>query len=155
MIFHASIAAKSPVHVANIIANLWGGTAMPFPSFPNAFITFAGDDRNSAIEVYPLGHELVPADDEADATGFWNEAASGKTSTHLAIASPLSEAEIKSLAAREGWTAKTLSRSGIYRVVEFWLENTVMLEVLTQDMQREYLDGMTPDKWREYLATAA
>jgi hypothetical protein len=40
-------------------------------------------------------------------------------------------------------------------VIEFWLENTVLIEVLTQDMQREYLDGMTPDKWRAYLTTAA
>ena len=155
MIFHASIAAKSPVHVANVIAKLWRGEAMPFPPFPNSFIAFAGDDRNSAIEVYPVGHELVPADGQADAIGSRNEAASGKTSTHLAIASPLSEAEIKSLAAREDWIAKTLCRGGMFRVVEFWLENTVMLEVLTQDMQREYLDAMTPDKWRAYLTTAA
>lgn len=155
MIFHASIAAKSPVHVANVIATLWGGVAMPFPPHANSFIAFAGDERNSAIEVYPLGHELVPADGEAKATKSWNETASGRTSTHLAIASPLSEAEIKSLAAREGWTAKTLNCKGIYRVIEFWLENTVLIEVLTQDMQREYLDGMTPDKWRAYLATAA
>jgi len=155
MIFRASIAAKSPVHVANVIARLWGGQAMPLPPFPHSFVAFAGDERNSAIEVYPLGHELIPADGEADATGSWNEAATGRTSTRLAIASPLSEVEIKSLAAREGWTAKTLSRRGIFRVIEFWLEDTVMLEVLTQDMQREYLDGMTPEKWRAYLTTAA
>jgi hypothetical protein len=40
-------------------------------------------------------------------------------------------------------------------VIEFWLEDGVMLEVLTADMQAEYLAFMKPQTWRAVLAAGA
>jgi hypothetical protein len=42
------------------------------------------------------------------------------------------------LAARHGWRALRLSR-GSFDVIEFWIENCVMLEILTPEMAADYL----------------
>jgi hypothetical protein len=145
MIFHLSIAAKEPQRVAGVIAELWRGRAMPFPPVAKgSWMAVAGDARNSLIEVYPFGAELAPASGDADAHAVDNPQPSPLTATHAAVASPLTEQEIYALAEREGWTAKYRKRGGFFGVIEFWLENRVMLEVLTAEMQAEYLQGAPP-----------
>jgi hypothetical protein len=68
-----------------------------------------------------------------------NAQPSGLTATHAAVASPLQQAEVFAIAAREGWQAKYRKRGGQFGVIELWLENATMIEVLTAEMQREYL----------------
>jgi hypothetical protein len=156
MIFHLSIAAAQPKRVANVLAELWQGTVFPFPPIATgSFAVLAGDERNSLIEVYPLGTELVPADGDGDAESRHNPVASGHTATHAAIASPLPLADVLHIASREGWTAKVRKRGGLFRVIELWLENTVMIEVLTAEMADEYLSTMTVEGWRSALAAGA
>ena len=151
MIFHLSIAADDPARVASVIAELWGGESFPFPPFPGSFTAMAGDDRNSAIEVYPRGLELRPASGRRDVEAAFDAAPRRFGATHAAIATPLTEQQVHDLAAREGWTAKTLSRGGVFGVIEFWLENSTMLEVLTEEMQADYLNRVTIDGWRAML----
>lgn len=144
MIHHLSIAAKDPQHVAGVIAELWRGKAMPFPPVSEgSWVAVAFDERNTLIEVYPFGCELKPADGDADAVGVINPQASRFTATHAAVASPLEQAEVFAIAAREGWQAKYRKRGGQFGVIELWIENNTMIEVLTPEMQREYL-AMTP-----------
>ena len=42
------------------------------------------------------------------------------------------------IAAREGWRALVLPRGG-FDVIEFWIDNTVMIELLTPAMAADYL----------------
>lgn len=145
MIFHLSIAAKNPQHVAGVIAELWRGRAMPFPPVAvGSWVALAGDDRNSLIEVYPFGSELRPVDGDADAAAQTNAQPSALTATHAAVASPLAEGEVFAIAEREGWQAKYRKRGGQFGVIELWLENATMIEVLTVEMQREYLAMRMP-----------
>jgi hypothetical protein len=60
------------------------------------------------------------------------------------VASPLEEAEVFAIAQREGWMAKYRKRGGLFGVIELWLENRQMMEVLTAEMQREYLAAKPP-----------
>jgi hypothetical protein len=60
MIHHISISAADPRHVAGVIAELWRGTALPFPPAPGSYIVIPGDSYGTAIEVYPLGNEMIP-----------------------------------------------------------------------------------------------
>lgn len=150
MIFHASIATRQPERVARAIAKLWNGAVFPLPPYPGSFIAFAGDDRASAVEVYPLGHELVPADGDADVRMAVNPQPRGLGSTHLAIATDLTEEQVRAIAGREGWMVKKCDRGGRYHAIEFWIENTVLLEVLTAEMQREYHASMTLGSWQEH-----
>ena len=156
MIHHLSIAARDPKRAATVIAELWNGEAFPFPPVAKgSWVAMAGDDRNTTIEVYPLGAELIPVDGDHDSEARMNPAASGVTPTHAAIATPLSQDEVVAIAKREGWTVKYRKRGGIFGVIEFWIENSFMLEVMTPEMQREYTGFMSPAAWRQLLAAGA
>ena len=139
MIFHVSIDAGDPQHVAQVIAELWGGAAGPFPPVAEgSWVAMAGDDRNTSVEVYPRGTELVEADGDADS--FARTGGNGAySSTHFAMATALGMDEVLAIAAREGWPAKYRKRGGIFGVIEVWIEGTRLIEVLTPEMQAEYL----------------
>lgn len=147
MLFHLSISARDPRHVAQVIAEFWQGRAMPFPPVtPGSWIAMAGDDRGTAVEVYPLGTVLREAEGDADGFGERTEQ-SGYTATHAAIATPLSVDEVMAIASREGWPAKYRKRGGAFGVIELWIEGRQMMELLTQEMQAEYLAAMTGDSY--------
>lgn len=153
MIFHVSIAAGEPRRVAGVLAELWGGTAAPFPPVSDdGWIVFADDDRGSAIEVYPEGTVLREGDGDDDAVGI-RLPSIGLTATHIAMATTLDHAGVMRIALREGWPAKYRKRGGAFGVIELWIEGAVMIEVLTAGMQAEYRAAMSSDNWFEMLAT--
>ena len=154
MIFHVSIDADDPRHVAEVLAELWAGHAVPFPPvIAGSWMAMAGDERNTTIEVYPRGTELVPAEGDADSYGIIG-APDRRSATHIAIATSLDMHSVHAIAQREGWPAKYRKRGGVFGVIEFWIEGTRMIEVLTSDMQREYLGAMTVENWNDFLASA-
>ena len=68
MLFHLSIDADDPRHVAHVLAEYWGGVAMPFPPvIEGSWVAFAGDDRGTIVEVYPRGTEVHESAGDADA----------------------------------------------------------------------------------------
>ena len=70
MLFHMSIAAADPQHVASVIAELWQGKSQPFPPVSdNAWVALAGDERGTLIEVYPQGTVLRESEGDVDAYG--------------------------------------------------------------------------------------
>lgn len=154
MLFHVSIAAHDPQRVAGVIAELWGGEALFFPPVSdNGWIVLAGDERRTALEIYPIDIVLREAEGDADAYGeATNEVR--YTATHAAIGTELSQAEITAIAAREGWPAKYRSRGGMFGVIEMWIEGRQMIEVLTREMQAEYKASMSVDNWRGMLASS-
>jgi hypothetical protein len=60
MIHHLSIAARDPKHAAEVLAELMGGSAVPFPPNPGSFFALQLDEHGSGVEVYPAGTELQP-----------------------------------------------------------------------------------------------
>ena len=151
MLFHLSIAAHDPRNVAQVIAELWRGEAYPFPPVAQgSWIALAGDDRGTAVEVYPIGTVLREEEGDADAVGE-STAGTGFTATHAALATPLSQDEVMAIAAREGWPAKYRKRGGAFGVVEIWFEGRQMMELLTAEMQAEYLAAMSPGSYRTML----
>ncbi len=150
MLFHASIPAGDPEKVAAVLAEIWQGEAMPFPPVPGAHVVFAGDDKATTLEIYPSNRTLVPSESGVAIGG--GPAASGPVGDHVAIASPLSGAEIAAIAARAGWRVQVASRGGIFDVVEVWLEDRYLVEVLTPDMQADYIGRVTPANWRAMLS---
>jgi hypothetical protein len=153
MLFHASIPARDPARVAAVLAELWQGWSAPFPPFPGSHIAMAGDDRGTEIEVCPHTQENVIG--EREVAVKHNAAASGRSACHLAIATPLDEPAVFALAAREGWHAVRCDRGGCFHVIELWLENAFLVEVLTEEMQREYRAFMTPEGWQRVFGGLA
>jgi hypothetical protein len=155
MLFHISMPANDPERVSAVIAELWGGASLPFPMLPGAFIAMAGDKRASSVEVYPRKVALYPADGMNGVEARPSRNADPHGAFHLAIATPLTEAQVHAIARREGWACKTLSRGGVFRVIEFWVEGSFMIEVLTPEMQAEYTSGVSIDRWRAMVAAKA
>lgn len=155
MIFHASIDARDPRHVAEVLAELFGGGSVaPFPPIADdSWLAMAGDERNTMIEVYPRGVVLVEAAGDCDAIGQQDPLArsSAGSSTHLAVASRLEHEEVVAIAQREGWPVKYRKRGDLFGVLEVWIEGDRMLEVLTAEMQAEYLAAMTPSNWSQIM----
>jgi hypothetical protein len=152
MLFHISIAAERPKQAARVIAVLMGGRAYPFPPVAEgSWIAMAGDERGTAVEVYPLGTELHPGEGPNEVRGVVAEAAPHGP-VHAAIATDLTVEEVKATAARNGMPAKVCNR-GPFHVIEVWLEGRFLLEVLTPEMQAEYRSSMHFEGWEAFLDT--
>jgi hypothetical protein len=67
------------------------------------------------------------------------------------VATPLSIEEVHEISHRYGCHA-VLCQRGPFRVIEVWIDNSLMLEMLTPEMQAEYQRSITPDGWRAMLA---
>ena len=150
MLFHASISAYDPARVAAVLAEMMRGEAFPFPPLPGSHIAMAGDRYGTGIEVYPAGQALVPGETEVESTTVAD--ADRPSDTHLALGVPISEAELRRICEREWWLCRTCSRGGKFRVVEVWVENRIMIEALTPEMQAEYLAFANPRSWEAMLA---
>ena len=140
MIHHFSIPVQEPAHVARVLCEIFDGKVTEFGPYKNAYIAWSGDEHGTAIEVFPVGTELLPDSGDGQAGFRHDERATGFTATHAAVSVHRSKADIVTIAEREGWRAIELSR-GSFRVIEFWIENRVMLELLTEDMAQEYLQA--------------
>ncbi|RKF20508.1 hypothetical protein D6851_10165 [Altericroceibacterium spongiae] len=151
MLYHASIAAKDPENVSKVVAEIWGGEHFPFLPLQNgSWMAVASDDRNTALEVYP--HNSI-IDYEDPKVVVPNPAPSGtnRVETHLAIGTGLTADDIFAIGEREGWFAQRLRRKMGFDVVELWIENRVMLEILTEEMQSDYLETTTTPRWMAAL----
>ena len=130
MKFHPAIDADNPERVAKALAWLWSSDAYPSSFGRGAWIVVAADDRVSAIHVRL----------RTDALEATPAAANGAP---CMIGTRLSEAEVCALGAAEGWPAARRSR-GRFHVIELWVENRVLIEVLTPEMQAQYATASMP-----------
>ena len=148
MIFHASIPAHDPQRVATVVAEIWGGEAFRFPPWPGGWVAMAGDERGSMLEVYPRKQVMAPGEGDAMVRTLADEAPRPYSCFHLAVATRLAPEQILEIGAREGWRAVRCSRGGVFDVIELWIENCLLIEVMTADMQRDYHAGVKLDTWR-------
>lgn len=146
MIHHISIPAENPLHVAKVLAEVLSGTFGEFPPHRGSYITFAVDAIGTAIEVYPRGTELIPGSQNQAVQFQDNNQPSRFIATHAAISVPCDEEKITQIALREGWRVVRCDRDGLFEVIEFWIENAVMLELLTQEMALKYIQATDPQK---------
>ena len=152
MLFHVSLEVDDPRHVAEVVAELFGGEALPFPPVtPGSWIAMAGDDRGTIIEFYPRGTEIHEVPGDHDATGV-RVAPRRHNATHIAIATKLDQDQVLAIAKREGWPAKYRKRGDAFGVIEIFVEGCQLIEVLTDEMQREYVGAVTIENWKAMLA---
>ena len=152
MIFHISISADDPKRTATMLAELWRGEAFPFPMVgKGSWVAHAGDDRRSTIEVYPRDMAMYPTERAAEER---SEPVSRNGPFHAAVATPLGIEEVEEIGRRYGCHTSICQRGPWFRVIEFWVDNCLMLEMLTPEMQAEYQASITPENWRSMLASA-
>jgi hypothetical protein len=146
MLFHASVPANDPERVARVIAELWRGESLSFPAYSGAYIAWAGDDRGTVLDVVPRALEHLPADGQFAAQT--NPNPPRYSAAHLAIGTVLSVEETLAIAEREGWFAQRSQRGGLFDVVEFWIENQFLLELLPVAEQQQYVKNLTLENLR-------
>ena len=157
MINHISIAVNDPQRVANVLAEIWDGMVFPFPPAPNSFFVIANDGRGTAVEITPAGTGLVPGEglpDENDADAATEEFEAkfvqsdfrpAYVATHLNINTTKSIEEIREIANREGWRVLVCNRGeGLFQLIEIWIENSFMLEVMTPEQTARYVEITDP-----------
>lgn len=150
MVFHFSISADDPKRTATMLAELWRGEALPFPMLgKGSWIAHAGDDRRSTIEVYPRDMALYRAERFGD---LRDEPLPRHGPFHAAVATPLDIEEVEEIARRYGCFTRVCQRGPWFRVVELWIDDCLMLEMLTPEMQEEYRQSVTIENWHAALA---
>ena len=160
MINHISIAVENPERVANVISELWNGMVIPFPPAPNSFIVLANDGRGTGVEVTPRDTILVPGEGFPPEEDFSIETRTEQNGaqfvksdfvpqyvpTHLNINTHLSIEEIKEIGRREGWRTLVCNRDeGFFQLVELWIEDRFLLEVMTPEQTARYLEITNPE----------
>lgn len=158
MINHISIAVNEPERVANFLAKVWDGMVYPFPPAPGSFFVIANDGRGTAVEIIPAGTVLVPGEgmpDENDLTApteefeaqfVQSEFRPRYVATHLNISTKKSIDEIRELAKSEGWRVLVCNRGGgLFQLIEVWVENTFMLELMTPEQTQRYVEITDPE----------
>ena len=152
MIFHISIAADDPKRTATMLAELWRGEAFPFPMVgKDSWVAHAGDERRSTIEVYGRDLAIYPTELAAEER---SEPVSRNGPFHAAVATPLSIEEVEEIGRRYGCHTSLCHRGPWFRVIEFWVDNCLMLEMLTPEMQEEYQRSITIENWKAMLPAA-
>jgi hypothetical protein len=151
MIHHLSIAARDPKQAAGVLAELMGGTAVPFPPNPGSFFALQMDEHGSGVEVYPAGTELQPGGSVGGS--FIKTDARRYGPTHFALSVPTSADAVQSIAQRAGWQCFDCNR-GPFHVIEVWVENETMVEILPPAYAAEYLAFTNPEKVTAAMAKA-
>lgn len=158
MIAHVSIPAREPRHTALLLATLIDGEVFAFPVVPGAFIAVARDGSGLAIEVYPdemahhPGHgepdpSLVPDSPRAQP---WEDqihpdgSQLGPSAFHMALVSKLGDDGVVALAQQSGFRTVRCSRAGVFSLVELWLDNSFLVEVLNPHEAMRYRAFMNP-----------
>jgi hypothetical protein len=147
MIHHLSISAENPQHVAQVLAEILDGQPTPHPFSPGGYTVFLFDEHGTEVEVYPLGTEITPGDSDEKRAYIKNPAASRFTATHIIMSVPTSVEKIEEIAAREGWLMERASFGFDYLLL--WVENRLLLELLTPEMTVQYKAVTHPENLRK------
>ena len=168
MIAHVSIPARDPRRAAEVFGRLIDGEVMPFPVVEGAWVAIARDGSGTGIEVVPAATAHHMGEGEADpvhrAAGPFvmpwetqirqdgdDRSASG---LHVAITSPLSAEEIVALGREQGWRAVHCDRGGVFDLVEVWVDNRHLVEVLPPGGTARYLAFYNPTVAAKMFAAA-
>jgi len=158
MIAHVSVPARNPKNTALLLSALIDGQAFPFPVVEGAWIAVAEDGSGLAIEVYPqamahhpgkgdpdpaivpAGPQTLPWEDQIHPDGDQLR----PSAFHLALATKLPDEAVIKLAKDAGLRAVPCDRAGVFRLVEVWLDNQVLVEVLNPVETERYRAFMNP-----------
>lgn len=156
MIAHFSIPARDPRATAEVFGRIIDGAVMPFPVVDGAWVAIAHDGSGVGVEVVPAAtaHHMGYGEAGAAAQGPqvmpWETQIrqDGDTETpngvHVAMTSLLSADDIIALGHAQGWRAVHCDRGGVFDLVELWVDNRTLVEVLPPGGTARYLAFYNP-----------
>ncbi len=139
MIHHLSVSAADPQGVGEFFADLMAGVVVDFPPNPGSCMVFKADGHGTALEIYPAGSVMEPNGEPGAIFVRQPDGADRRSPTHFALSVEMGADEVLARAAAKGWDAFVCDRGGEFRVVEVWIENTWLVEILPPAFAAEYL----------------
>lgn len=139
MIHHLSVSAADPKGAAEFFADIMHGVVVDFPPNPGSYMVFKADGMGTAIEIYPAGSVMAPNGQAGAAFVKQAQGVDRRSPTHFALSVSMSLDAILAHAAAKGWEAYVCDRGGHFHVVEVWIENTWLVEILPLSFAAEYL----------------
>jgi hypothetical protein len=103
----------------------------------------AGDQHGTMIEVYAEDTAAAPGQGDSPGVFEANPTPPSYWPFHVLLSVTLDEAAIQAIGDREGWRTRRFSRGApgrpLFDVIEFWVENRVLIELSTPDMDPAYV----------------
>ena len=144
MIHHFSIPALDPMAVARVLAELIGGRAYRFPGpLPGAAMAVSGDRHGTMFEIYPDSVVMAPGEGEGPVSYRSDSAGRHQFGFHALLSVPHDRATIERIGTAAGWRTRFFSRAApglppVFHVIEVWVENRLLLEVVPAGMIEVY-----------------
>jgi len=141
MIAHFSIPSRTPRATAEVFARIIDGVVIPFPPAEGGWLVVARDGSGTGVEVVPDSAVIFPG--AADADGAYYGRSFGPAdvafgAVHIAMTTALSRDEVIALGQTQGWRTIHADR-GAFDLVEVWVDDRIMVEVLPPDSTARYL----------------
>ncbi|QFY41201.1 hypothetical protein F6R98_00065 [Candidatus Methylospira mobilis] len=140
MIHHFSIPARDPAAVAAVLAEMIGGRAFRFPGpLPGAAMAVSGDPHGTMIEVYPDSVAMARGEGDEPVSYIPVPTDDRCMPFHALLSVPLDCAAIEAVGNRAGWRTRLFGRAApglppVFHVIEVWVENRILLEVVPADL---------------------
>ena len=139
MIHHLSVSASDPKGAAEFFADIMEGVVVDFPPNPGSYMVFKADGHGTGLEIYPAGSVMVANGQPGAAFVRQANGADRRSPTHFALSVGMAQQDVLARAQAKGWDAFVCDRGGHFHVVEVWIENTWLVEVLPPTFAAEYL----------------
>lgn len=139
MIHHLSVSAADPKACAEFFADVMDGVVVDFPPNPGSYMVFKADGMGTAIEIYPAGSVMIPNGEPGAIFVKQPEGPGRRSPTHFALSVSMSRKDVMARAAAKGWEAHVCDRGGHFHVIEVWIENAWLVEILPLAFAAEYL----------------
>jgi hypothetical protein len=148
MIHHISIDAHNPLRVASALAEIWNGAVYNFLT-PGSYIVLPFDTYGTHVVVFQQGYVWVPGTDAKHAQ-VHQTTSTDWIATHAAISVPATQQQIEQIGRREGWRVLIRKQGDApFSLIECWLENRILFELLPPDFVLQYLQIMQPEKIKQ------
>jgi catechol 2,3-dioxygenase-like lactoylglutathione lyase family enzyme len=139
MIHHLSVSAEDPKGAAEFFADLMDGVVVDFPPNPGSYMVFKADGRGTGLEVYPAGSVMIANGAPGAVFVRQPEGADRRSPTHFALSVDRTQDDVLARARAKGWDAFVCDRGGHFHVIEVWIENSWLVEILPPAFAAEYL----------------
>ncbi|MGR3290342.1 MAG: hypothetical protein ACU0C9_04005 [Paracoccaceae bacterium] len=130
--------------VATVLAKLMSGRAREGFPFKHSCGAFSGDKHGTMIECWPRGKvATIPKSGPGTFETSDSETLQNHQAFHTAISVELEDDEIMEIARDAGWETAVRHGNAPFSLVEVWIENRLLLEVLSPRQTENYLQVMT------------
>lgn len=147
MILHASIVADEPKVAAHTLAQLLGGIALPVGPGDGTWSAIGPEPIGNLISVLSRGSEFHRSEEHVETRVG---APVRHSAYHMLIDTQLSEEEVLSLAKVRGCHAQR-ARHGAFDVIEFWIDDCLLIEVVTPELGKRYRETIRSEELRARL----